>query len=136
MLVFIWPRDDATGQLDDEFKDGDIFRVAPDSDESGLGVFDTQSWLVVKIPDPPNQELFEVELVGSEYAPGASPTEPNVVRHKRKYYCNWRSKFSEAEIQTIEDQSVKLSDGQLSSGGTVAAGVVSGKFTVQDFLRK
>lgn len=133
MLVFVWTRNDATGLLDDEFRNNDLYRVEEDTEEPNLGSQEKKSWLVIKVPDPPNKEAVKSQLVEPEYTTGPISA---VVRRKRKYYCDWRSKFSAEEIAIAEDANAQFADGPLPSGGSVTAGVVSGKFTVNDFLRK
>lgn len=135
MLLQILVRDEGSGFLDHEGRDGDPLIVHLDSFEPSLGVQDKKSFLIVKIPDPPNLESVKAALGESEFAQGPSAEEV-VVRRFRKYAVNWRSKFTQDEIDIIEDSNAMLPDGALSSGGTVTSGVVSGKFTVLDFLRK
>lgn len=130
MIVQIWCRNDGTGLLDEEMRDGDVFAVYPDSFESSLGTNDKRSWLCVKIPDPPNVAAIMPALVESEWAPGPTPDE-NIIRRARIYKCNWRSKFTSEEIAIIEDALQTLPDGPY-----VTSGVVHGKFTIADFSRK
>lgn len=136
MLLWIWTRDDESGLLDDEFRDGDVLQTKPDSFELSIGTQEKKSYLIIKIPDPPNIAKFMAELVVSEYSPGQTSGEENVVRRRRKFTLDWRTAFIAEEIATIEDANAVLPDGTLASGGTVTAGVVSDKFTVSDFRRK
>lgn len=136
MLVWLWTRNDETGLLDDEFKDNDVFKTEADSFEASIGTQEKKSWLIVKIPDPPNLQKVRDHLVRTEYQPGATPEAEHVVRNKRLYLSDWRQKFTITEIDTIEDPNQMLPDGPLLSGGTVTSGVVSGKFTITDLRRK
>ena len=136
MLLWIWTRNDETGLLDDEFRDGDVLQTKPDSFELSIGTQEKKSFLIVKIPDPPNMAKVEADLVRSEYAPGQTPGDDHVVRRKRLYWLDWRTKFTFLETGQVEDSNTQLPDGTLVSGGTVTSGVVSGKFTISDFRRK
>lgn len=135
MLLWIWTRNDETGLLDDEFRDGDILQTKPDSFEPSLGTQEKKSYLIVKIPDPPNLAKVATDLVTPEYMAGQTPEE-NVIRRKCRYTLDWRTKFVASEIATVEDANAMLADGTLESGGTVVSGVVSGKFSIMDFRRK
>ncbi|NNE62342.1 MAG: hypothetical protein HKN35_15730, partial [Woeseia sp.] len=95
-----------------------------------------KSFLILKIPDPPNYNKFETDMVDPEYTPGATPGSENVIRRKRKYKIDWRQRFSANEINLIESASDTLPDGATQGGGTVVSGVVSDLFTVSDMLRK
>lgn len=135
MLIWIWTRNDETGVLDDEFRDGDVFKTKPDTFEASIGGIEKKSWLIVKTPDPPNYAKVESDLERPEYAQGPSP-EQSVIRRKRIYRCDWRSKFTADEIAIIEDATATLPDGDTANGGTVTAGVVAGLFNVGDLVRK
>lgn len=135
MLLWIWVRNDETGLLDDEFKDGDILQTKPDSFESSIGLQEKKSFLIVKVPDPPNSTKVMDDLVTPEYTPGPSPDE-NRIRRKCRYTLDWRTKFTGSEIDVIEDANDLLDDGTTASGGTVTSGIVSGLFTLSDFARK
>ncbi len=136
MLIWIFPRDDESGLLDDEFRDGDVLQTKPDTFEPSIGNQEKKSFLIVKIPDPPNMAKFESELVQPEYSPGATPDDDHVIRRKRKYRIDWRVKFTEQEIGLVEDANDQLPDGVTAQGGTVTTGVLSGLFEVKDFRRK
>lgn len=136
MLIWIWTRNDETGLLDDEFKDGDPLKTEPDSFELSIGSQEKKSWLIIKVPDPPNLEKVREDLDKSEYRSGSTPDAPHPIRRKRLYTLDWRSKFTSDEITIVEDAAQMLPDGDLASGGSVAAGVVSGKFTMADLSRK
>lgn len=137
MLLQIWTRDDETGLFDDEYRDGDVFRARPDSDEASLGNIEKKSWLFVKVPDPPNMAKFMDEIQRPAYAPGATPADDHVVVQKARFYVDWRSKFVQSEIAIIEDFNQTFADGPLDSGGEVLASVIqTGKFTVADVVRK
>lgn len=135
MLLWIWTRDDETGLLDDEFKDGDILQVKPDSFEGSIGLQEKKSFLILKVTDPPNLNKVMDDLVTPEFGAGPTPDE-NVVRRKCRYTLDWRLKFIAEEITTIANPATMLADGVTAQGGTVASGVVSGLFTVQDLRRK
>ena len=136
MIALIWVRDDETGILEDEFKDGDIHVIHPDSFEPSLGAQEKKSWLVVKIPDPPNLAKVQNDLTKSEYRSGESNNHPPVVAKKRLYRLEWRSRFDGSEIAVIEDAAQQLPDGTTSAGGTVTDGVLDGVFTAADFRKK
>jgi hypothetical protein len=136
MLIWIWTRDDETGLLDDEFRDGDPLQTKLDSFEPSIGTSEKKSWLIIKIPDPPLTEKFMADFERAEYTPSQTQGEENIIRRKRIYRLPWRNKFTAAEIDVIEDGNAMLPDGQTSQGGTVVSGVVSGLFTVSDFVRK
>jgi hypothetical protein len=136
MLIWIWTRDDETGLLDDEFRDGDIFKTEPDSFEGSIGGIEKKTKLILKVPDPPNYSKVADSLVLSEFAPADSASADPVIRRKRIYRLNWRTHFDAAEIALIESSADTLPDGALDSGGTVTAGVVSDKFVFTDFSRK
>ena len=131
MLLWIWPKNDGTGLLDREYKDGDVFMTRPDSFEPSIGDQEKKSKLIINIPDPPNMSAVEAELVRSEFAPSQTGGEDNVVRRKRIYTLNWRLKFTEEEIAIIEDPTQVLPDGEY-----VTSGVVHGLFVINDFSRK
>lgn len=136
MLVSIWTRNDESGLLDAEFRDGDVFQTYLDSFEVSLGTQEKKSWLFIKVPDPANMAAVRNDFGTPEYSPGPSQGEENVIRRMRKYRLDWRAKFTQAEIAIIEDANETLPDGSTTNGGTVTAGVVSGLFTIQDFIRK
>ena len=54
MRLAVWTRNE--GITDQEFKDGDIFRVEPDSWIPGG--METKRWLVVQTPDFGGQRLY------------------------------------------------------------------------------
>jgi len=135
MILWIWTRNDATGLLDGEFRDSDIGQTKPDSFEPSIGVQEKKSWLIIKIPDPPNYAAVAEDLVTPEYAAGQTPDE-NVIRRARRYRLDWRTQFTASEIAIIEDALQILPDGTTQAGGTVTSGVVSGLFTINDFRRK
>lgn len=135
MILWIWTRNDATGLLDDEFRDGDIFQTKPDSFEPSIGVQEKKSFLIVKIPDPPNLAVVGEDLVRPEYAAGPSPDE-TVIRRQRRYRLDWRAKFNAEEIALVESAASVLPDGATGGGGSVTSGVVSSLFTITDFIRK
>lgn len=135
MRIKVWTRNDESGLLDGEFRDGD-----PDStyDDSWIpGGQEPKSWLIIEVPDPPNLTQY---LNASETPPFLQgenlPADETSVRHKRRYYLDWRAKFDGEEIATIENVTEVLADGSTSQGGTVSGGVVSGLFSHQDFQRK
>lgn len=134
MQILIWTRNDETGLLDDEFRDGDPLQVRDDA--FAFGPQEKKSWLAIKIPDPSLFEKFAADFERSEYSPDPNSEVGSIVRHKRIYRLPWRNKFSANEIATIEDANAMLADGATSGGGTVVSGVVSGLFTVADFVRK
>ncbi len=136
MILWVFTRDDETGLLDDEFKDGDVLQTKPDSFESSIGGQEKKSFLIVKIPDPPNPTKVEPELVASEYNAGATPQDDHVIRRKRKYRLDWRTKFTATEIGVVEDATQTLPDGVTAQGGTVTSGVVDGLFEITDLRRK
>lgn len=135
MLIQLLVRDEGSGFLDEEGRDSDPLIVFDDTFEGSLGLQDKKSFLIIKIPDPPNYAAIKQAMGEPEYGPGPDPGVP-VVRRFRKYSCNWRSRFQQSEIDVITDANAMLPDGPLSSGGTVTSGVVSGKFTILDFIRK
>lgn len=135
MILWIWTRNDATGLLDSEYKDGDILLTKPDSFEASIGAQEKKSYLIVKIPDPPNYSAVAEDLVAPEYAPGPTPDQ-NVIRRACRYTLDWRTRFTANEIAVIEDATQMLPDGATQTGGSVASGVVSGLFTIDSFRRK
>lgn len=135
MLLWIFTRNDETGLLDDEFRDGDILQTQADALEPTIGSQDKKSYLIVKIPDPANLAKVTADIVLPEYVSGPTP-DANVVRRKRRYRLDWRTKFSQEEIALIEDANDLLPDGTTAGGGTVTSGVVAGLFAITDFVRK
>lgn len=133
MLLWIWPRNDGTGLLDEEFRDGDVFQVKDDSFEPSIGTQERKSWLIVKIPDPPNKVRVMEDLGRSEYAQGPAGSEP-IVRRARIYAVNWRTKFTLEQQAIVADPTQMLADA--TADGTVAGGVVSDLFTLADVFRK
>jgi len=113
-----------------------VAQTKPDLWEPSLGNIEKRTSLWVKVPDPPNMTKFEEELISPEYLPPASPETPPMVKHKRKYRINWRTKFNASEIALIESAADTLVDGPTSAGGTAVAGVVHDLFTVADIIRK
>jgi len=134
MQLVIFTRDDETGVLDGEFRDGDISRVYPDSTD--VGNMTKKTKLVVIVEDPPNFERWQSEMVTPEYLAGATPQDESPMKFKRKYRVDWRAKFTLAEIAIIKDVSQILPDGETDQGGVVVSGVVSNLFTLQDVIRK
>ena len=131
MLMWIFPRNDETGVLDNEFKDGDVMQVKPDAFLPAIGAQEKKSWLIVQIPDPPNPSNFEAEVLKSEYAPGPTAGDDPVMRRARAYRVNWREKFTAAEIAAIENAAQTLPDGPNVQNGVVVAG-----FSHRDISRK
>lgn len=130
MLLWIWTRDDETGLLDDEFRDGDILLVKPDSFEASIGAQEKKSYLIIKIPDPPNMAKVTADLVRPEFAPPATVNGDPVVRRKRIYSLNWRAKFTSEEIAMIEDSTVA------PTGDNFVNGVLQAGFAIGDLSRK
>lgn len=128
MKLLIWTRNDETGLLDDEFRDGDVFLVGDDS--MPIGNQEKKSWLAIKIPNPPNMEKVMEEFQRSEYASGRSLGDDPVVRRKRIFTLDWRSKFTASDIERIEKAQ------GLPDGNDVVDGIVINKFTIKDFSRK
>jgi len=91
MLVWIWTRNDGTGILDDEFRDGDIFMVKEDSFEPSIGEMSKKAYLIAKMPDPPNKAAVMEGLVQEEWEPDSSGG--TRIKRQRKYKINWREKF-------------------------------------------
>src|SRR4030042_1714347 len=125
MILWIWPNDDETGLLDDEFKDGDVLQTKPDSFEPSIGSVEKKTKLIIKIPDPLNLAKVTEDLVRPEYVSGPTPDE-TVIRRKCRYTLDWRTRFAESEIAIIEDGLPMLPDGATQSGGVVTRGVGSG----------
>lgn len=136
MIIKVWTRDDETGILDGENRDGDIAQTYLDSFEPSLGNLEKRTSLFIKVPDPPNIQKFRDELIAPEYLPAASPESTPTVKHKTKYRINWRTKFTAQEIALIESVADTLPDGHTNQGGNVTAGVVDSLFTVNDIIRK
>jgi len=136
MLIWVWTRNDQSGILDGEFRDGDIDHAKPDSFEPSIGSQEKLSWLIVKVPDPPNMMAFINALEIPEYAPGPELDDGPPVRRRRVYRLPWRNKLSAAEVAIKEAATSNLPEGATSGGGTVVNGVVSGLFSVSDFVRK
>lgn len=136
MILQLFTRDDETGILDGELRDGDVFAARPDSDETVLGNVEKRTYLFLKVADPPNVAKFLTELEKSEYMPPASNSDEPAVRYARKYRVDWRLKFTQAETALIESAADTLPDGPTEAGGSVTAGVVSGLFSVNDLIRK
>lgn len=136
MIIQLFTRDDESGILDGELRDGDVFATKLDSEEGSIGGIEKKTYLFLKVPDPPNLHVFRDELAKSEYLPAASASEDPQIRYARKYRIDWRTKFTGAEIEFIESAQSTLPDGPTAAGGSVTAGVVSNLFTVQDLIRK
>ena len=136
MIIKVSIRNDETGVLDGERRDGDIMSTKLDSEEGTLGGIEKKTSLFIKIPDPPNIENFRAGIVEPEYGAAASAGEDPPVRHYRKYRIEWRTRFSAQEIALIESVADQLPDGPTASGGDVSLGVVSGLFTYTDIIRK
>lgn len=136
MILWIWTRNDETGLLDDEFRDGDVMQTKPDSFEPSIGLQEKKSFLILKVTDPPNMAKVQTDLERSEYAPGPTLGDDPVVRRKRIYNLNWRTRFAASEIAVVVDANAMLPDGTTQGGGTVVSGVVSGLFAVGDLSRK
>ena len=131
MILQVYVRDDETGLLDGEFRDGDVLQTLNDGHVPG-GI-EAKTFLFIQVPDPPNAQAVEENLVKPEPMPGGDPQD---MRHARRYGLNWRAKFTALEVATIEDQTTTLAEGPLVSGGTVTNGVVMDKFVFTDFHRK
>lgn len=136
MIIQLFTRDDETGILDGELRDGDVFATKLDSEEGTIGGIEKRTYLFIKVPDPPKIESFGKELVKPEYMPAPSGSTEPEIRYGRKYRIDWRTKFTQDEIDLIESAADTLPDGPTFGGGTVTAGVVSGLFTVNDLIRK
>lgn len=139
MILQLWIRDDETGIIDGENRDGDIEATKLDAEQATIGGIEKKTFLFAKVPDPPAGIIskFRDELDTPEYLPASDTGEKPQIRHKTKYRVDWRKRFTQAEIAIIEDATQTLPDGPTTSGnGTVVAGVVEGLFTLQDILRK
>ena len=134
MLIQIWVRDDESGLLDGESRDGDIQSTKLDTDS--VGGQEKKSFLFVKVADPPNMQAFRDELITPEYLPAASAGTDPQVKHKTKYRVDWRTKFSESEIATVSNATQVLPDGSTSAGGNVVNGIVEDLFVIGDIIRK
>jgi hypothetical protein len=121
MIVYIWTRNDGTGILDDEFRDGDIMMCKPDSWEESVGISERAEYLVVKMPDPPSLQAVMTGLVQEEWEPDGSGM--SRIKRQRKFAINWRAKFTETERAIIADPFATL-------------GVVADRFTHADIIRK
>ena len=121
MLVWIWTRNDGTGILDDEFRDGDIFMVKEDSFEPSIGEMSKKAYLIAKMPDPPNKAAVMEGLVQEEWEPDSSGG--TRIKRQRKYKINWREKFDAEEAEIVRDPLQTL-------------GIVADRFTVADCIRK
>lgn len=135
MIAQVYYRDEGSGLLDEEFKDGDVLQIHDDAFVPGTQ--GAKSYLFVLLPEV-GFDVGKVtdELQRAEYSPGPTLGDENVIRRQRIFRLDWRTKFTADEIAIVEDSGQVLPDGALDSGGTVASGVVSGKFTVADFIRK
>lgn len=136
MIIQLFTRDDETGILDGELRDGDVFGTKLDSEEGTIGGIEKKTYLFIQVADPPKLSAFQAELVKPEYMPAPSGSTDPEIRYARKYRIDWRLKFTQGEIDLIESASSTLPDGQTANGGAVTAGVVSGLFTVNDLIRK
>ena len=134
MLLWIIPRNDGTGLLDDEARDGDSIQVKPDSWLPNVGTQEKKSYLVIQIVDPPNHEAVTAALQEPEYGIGGDGLP--IITLFRKYRIDWRAKLSAAERAIVEDSNAMLPDGPLQGGGSVTSGVVVGLFTADDIIRK
>ena len=135
MILVIFPRDDETGILDGEFRDGDISQVHEDTHVPGG--LDVKANLWIRVPDPPNKTKFMEELVKPQYNPPPTSGEPSPVRHKSRWRVEWRQKFTPVtEIPLVEDSNQRLPDGPTTAGGNVVNGIVEDLFTIKDLIRK
>lgn len=129
MILYLWTRNDETGQLDGEFKDGDVYRAEDDSHVPGTQSL--KSWLVIRIPDPPNPSKFMEHMTRSEFGIPETPGDDPTVKRKRIYRVDWRNKFTADEIAIIEDGNQQLPEGE-----NVTNGIVENLFEANDISRK
>ena len=114
MKLMLWTRDE--GFADNEFRDGDIFQVHPDTWEPGAK--EKQRWLIVQVTDWAGEWA---ELVKSEYTVGAG-AEP-VMRRMRAYRVDYVGKLDTEELAAARNPSVTVEP-------------IVGRFTLGDISRK
>lgn len=115
MRLMLWVGDEGPTDLD--LKDGDIWNVYPDSWQPGNE--ELKRFLVVQTSEYGGQQA---ELTEPEYAVGPSPEQP-VTRHMRKYFMPYWEKLTPNELAVVRDREQSFP-------------VVTGKFTLQDIIRK
>lgn len=114
MKLLIWTKNE--GNLDTQFRDGDILFVKPDAHE--FGGDELAKFLAVQMPDHPGD--WE-ELVASEYGLGAGG-EPEV-RKMRKYRVPYAQVVDPDLLAQIKDPSVQVP-------------VIADLFTLEHIVRK
>lgn len=99
MKLMVWKQNE--GPTDEEFKQGDIFQVKPDTWTPGTE--EDLKWLIVQMP---NFGGSWSELTASEFTVGES-TQENVLLRMRKYYLSFdvltpsqRSKLLDPTVHT------------------------------------
>lgn len=115
MQLMLWTRDE--GNLDDQFRDGDIFQVHDDTWIPGTK--ELQRFLIVQMPDHPGSWD---ELVASEYSPGAGG-DP-VIRRMRKYRVPYALVLDSDELAAARDRDVSVDP------------IGGGRFTLDHIVRK
>lgn len=115
MRLMLWVGDEGPTDLD--LKDGDIWRVYPNTWEPGG--MELKRWLIVELPEYGGQQT---ELVASEYAVGSSLDTPQL-RLMRKYFIPYWQKLTPEELAAARDREVSVP-------------VITDKFTLLDICRK
>ena len=135
MIVFLMPRDDETGVLHGEFRDGDISSSKFDTDP--IGNQEKKSRLPAHIDVQQGESLFVQKMNQAEYSVDQFG-QPQLKTAARYYIPDWRTRFSSSEIAAIEDSTALIANGPLShgNGAEVIDGIVHGVFTVEDITQK
>ena len=121
-ILYVWRRND--GALARDYRKGDLGFIL---DGTAIpGTQDVKSFLVVRIPIPPNAEQVREDW----QRPEAETTIDGelVVARKSRYALDYEPSFSAAEMEKI-NAGTGLPDGPTALGGTVSGGVVEGLFT-------
>jgi len=114
MRLQVWTQNQ--GITDEDFKDGDIYKVRPW--DWTPGDLETKRWLVVEMPE--YMGSWE-ELIKSEYTVGAD-NQP-VIRMMRKYRLNYAPKLTPEELALARDPNADCP-------------IITDRFTLDDIIRK
>jgi hypothetical protein len=128
-ILYVWRRND--GALARDFRTGDVGFIFPGTMTPGTQ--DVKSFLVVRIPIPPNAEQVKEDWERPEAETTIDGEQ--VIARKARYALNFQPSFTEAEMELI-NTGAGLPNGPTAFGGTVVAGVVEGLFTATDVYPK
>ena len=124
MICLVYYRNDGSGILLTEARDGDVLEIR--NDNAVISDQEQKSFLCIQVPESTPAQPYEANAVraalqDSEY--GVGPDGDVITVRFRRYKVDWRKKFTAAEQAIITDP--------LQTLGTIA-----NRFVVTDFYAK